>query len=91
MAKVTVILTAVYDDGKSVKNPGDQVSMDDKLAMQLADLGMVKLPAREGKQPKGKKTGEDADPQPGNAPLPDPDTLDPDTGDGEDGEGEDHV
>lgn len=81
MAKITVTLTAIYDDGKSVKEPGDQISIDEKLALQLAALGMVALPVRvgrenrESKQAKNKKpTGEDGA-ESGFEALPDPDDL----------------
>lgn len=88
MSKITVTLTAVYDDGKSAKNPGDQISMDDKLARQLAALGMVELPIKEGRQPKGKKNGEDADSPNGSIGSPDLDALNQDAGDDEGNEGD---
>lgn len=78
MAKVTVTLTAVYDDGKSIKNPGDQISIDDKLAQRLADLGMVECSTREGRQPKGKKPVGDDDPEGGGTGATGHDSLDPD-------------
>lgn len=78
MAKVTVTLAAVYDDGKSAKNPGEQISIDDKLAQRLADLGMVEFPAKEGRPPKGKKpAGEDA-PEGGGPDATNTDNFDPD-------------
>lgn len=79
MAKITVTLTAQYDDGKAVKEPGDTISLDEKLASQLADLGMVEWPVKEVKTPKGKKGKteeapgvDDDDAAPG---IPDPDAL----------------
>lgn len=84
MAKITVTLTAIYDDGKSIKEPGDQISIDDKLAQQLAALGMVVLPvrenreSRENKQAKGKKAAGEGGTESGSGTLPDPDSLDPD-------------
>lgn len=80
MAKVTVTLTAQYDDGKSIKNPGDTISLDEKLAARLATLGMVTL-AVEAAAPTTKKSGKKADQQQGGNLDPDnldPDNLDPD-------------
>lgn len=62
MAKITVTLTAVYDDGKSVKGPGDTISVDDKLAKQLASLGMVALPVKESKVKGKSQKAEDSPP-----------------------------
>ena len=75
MAKVTVTLTAQYDDGKSIKNPGDTISLDEKLAARLATLGMVTL-AVEAAAPTIKKGAKKADQQQGG--NLDPDNLDPD-------------
>ena len=47
MAKVSVILNCQIDNGKSKKHPGETVSMDEKEARKLADMGMVKFPEKE--------------------------------------------
>lgn len=87
MAKITVTLTAQYDDGKTVKEPGDTISIEEKQAKQLAALGMVKLsedddasatkPAKKGKG-KNAQTAPPADPGDDDPAGGDPDIPDPD-------------
>lgn len=88
MSKITVILTSAYDDGKTVKGPGDTVSMEERQAKKLATLGMVQIPAPEtddvktAKQAKGKKAKADAPAASGDndpdAAAPSAADLDPD-------------
>lgn len=80
MAKITVTLTAQYDDGKTTKEPGDTISIEEKQAVQLAALGMVVLPVKETKQPKSKSAKGEApvEPDGGDPDALDPDNLDPD-------------
>jgi hypothetical protein len=69
MSKTTVTLTAVLNDGKTVRQPGEKVSMEEGQAKKLAALGMVTLPkaanAKNGKvsgrQPTPPPPGDDQD------------------------------
>lgn len=56
MAKITVTLTASYDDGATTMLPGDTVKIEEKEAVRLADLGMVVLPDKNPKVQTVKKT-----------------------------------
>lgn len=56
MAKITVTLTASYDDGKTTMLPGETVKIEEKEATRLADLGMVVLPDKSPKEQAAQKT-----------------------------------
>ncbi|MDR2891605.1 MAG: hypothetical protein LBV80_00740 [Deltaproteobacteria bacterium] len=94
MTKITVILTAVMQDGKTEQQPGDEVLMEEARAKKLASLGMVTLPQKVAKaQNKAAKAqGKAAKKDGAKKQAPDPegegegDRGDPD-GDG-DGEGD---
>lgn len=87
MAKTTITLTALYDDGKAVKEPGDTVTIDGKIAQQLVGLGMAVLSAgacpdapasaKPAKKSKGKQNAAAVQPpqNPENPTIPDPDAF----------------
>ncbi len=65
MAKINVTLRCQFDNGKTVKSPGQTVAMEEKEARKLAAMGMVVLPLEEeqpadssGQDDKGGKGGE---------------------------------
>jgi hypothetical protein len=76
--KIDVILTAVLNDGQTVKQPGETVSMDEKQARKLAALGMVKLQVPEKPVKKAKNGGSKSVPPRGTVPPPDDDDPDVD-------------
>jgi hypothetical protein len=79
--KIDVILTAVLNDGQTVKQPGETVSMEKAQAERLVQLGMVKLVKQQanGQSAKKAKNG-------GSKSVPPPGDGDPDAdgGDGDD-------
>lgn len=77
MPKITVVLTAVMNDGKTIRQPGESLALEETQARRLAALGMVRLlkaarVAKNGKESAGKRT-----PPP---PLDADDGFDPDDG-----------
>lgn len=75
MAKVPVILNCQIDNGKDKKLPGETVSMDEKEARKLADIGMVKFPEKEKSAKAAGKAGKEATKT---SAETDDDDLDPD-------------
>lgn len=83
MTKITVTLTAVMNDGKVVRQPGERVSLEEKQAMKLASLGMVKLPKAVVKAAAPPAKNGKAAKQTPPPPPPDDDGFDDDSGMGE--------
>lgn len=82
MAKVQVILNCQWDNGKTVKQPGETVSIEKKDAIALEKVGMVSFPAKATVKPVKieEKTASSSPKDEGSGS--DPDDLD-DEGDGE--------
>jgi hypothetical protein len=79
MPKITVVLTAVMNDDKTIRQPGESLALEESQAVRLAALGMVRLPKKARAKNDSKASAKDQIP-----PPKEPDgEFDPDGGGGD--------
>jgi hypothetical protein len=90
--KIDVILTAMLNDGQTVKQPGETVSMEKAQAERLVRLGMVKLVKQQANGQRAEKPAKKAKngdsktlPLERSVPPLEGDDSDADDGDGDSG------